>query len=119
MKVHIPTNVYRDEFKSFKTVNFIPKGRKIKVVISYETAEIRSDLDADKYLSIDFGMNNLCACISEDGCFLINGRPLKSINQIYKKKAANLRKEGLRLIKNIRIRGSTELNLNLCPSIES
>ena len=59
VKVHIPTNVYRDEFKSFKTVNFIPKGRKIKVVISYETAEIRSDLDADKYLSIDF-KQSLC-----------------------------------------------------------
>ena len=91
VKVHIPTNVYRDEFKSFKTVNFIPKGRKIKVVISYETAEIRSDLDADKYLSIDFGMNNLCACISEDGCFLINGRPLKSINQIYNKKSSEFK----------------------------
>ena len=91
VKVHIPTNVYKEEFKSFKTVNFIPEGRKIKVVISYETAEIRSDLDADKYLSIDLGINNLCACISEDGCFLVNGRPLKSINQIYNKKSSELK----------------------------
>ena len=83
---------------SFKTVNFIPKGRKIKVVISYETAEIRSDLDADKYLSIDFGMNNLCACISEDGCFLINGRPLKSINQIYNKKSSEFKERQARII---------------------
>ena len=29
--------------------------------------------------------------MSEDGCFLINGRPLKSINQIYNKKGSELK----------------------------
>lgn len=38
-------------------------------------------------------MNNLCTCISSDDCFIINGKPLKSINQFFNKKLGKLQSE--------------------------
>ena len=87
VKIHIPYNIfekYKDNLKNFKTINFIPKFNKIKVCISYETEELNSDLDQNQYLGIDLGLNNLCSCVSEFDCFIINGKPVKSIkNSIF------------------------------------
>ena len=90
-KIHIPDGVYKEELKGFKTINFYPRGRKIKVVISYETPELNEDLNQDDFLSIDLGMNNLCACVSKHDCFIINGRAIKSINQYYNKVVSYLK----------------------------
>ena len=57
----------------------------------YETKELNSDLNLDDYLSIDLGMNNLCSCVSSRDCFILNGKPLKSINQFYNKKLGKLK----------------------------
>ena len=80
-KIHIPNKVYNKELDNFKTISFIPFYNKVKVIIAYETNELNTDLNLDEYLSIDLGMNNLCTCISSDDCFILNGKPLKSINQ--------------------------------------
>lgn len=92
-KVHIPNEVYKEELKDFKTISFIPYYNKVKVIITYETEELNSDLDINEYLSIDLGMNNLCTCISSDDCFIINGKPLKSMNQFFSKKLGKLQSE--------------------------
>ena len=92
-KVYIPTEVYNEELKDFKTISFIPHYNKVKVIITYETEELNSGLDLNEYLSIDLGMNNLCTCISSDDCFIINGKPLKSINQFFNKKLCKLQSE--------------------------
>ena len=92
-KIHIPNKVYNKELDNFKTISFIPYYNKVKVIISYETKELNSDLNLDEYLSIDLGMNNLCTCISSDDCFVLNGKPLKSINQFYNKKLGKLQSE--------------------------
>lgn len=92
-KVYIPTKVYNEELKNFKTISFIPYYNKVKVIITYETEELNSDLDINEYLSIDLGMNNLCTCISSDDCFILNGKPLKSINQFFNKKLGKLQSE--------------------------
>lgn len=75
-KVHIPNEVYKDELNNFKTISFIPFYNKVKVIITYETKELNTDLNVDEYLSIDLGMNNLCSCVSKDDCFILNGKPL-------------------------------------------
>ena len=92
-KFHIPDEVYIEELNNFKTISFIPVYNKIKVVIVYETKELNSDLNLDDYLSIDLGMNNLCSCVSNRDCFILNGKPLKSINQFYNKKLSKLKSE--------------------------
>ena len=42
---------------------------------------------------IDLGMNNLCSCVSKDDCFILNGKPLKSINQYFNKELSKLKSE--------------------------
>ena len=92
-KVHIPNNIYKEELKNFKTINFIPKGKKVRVTISYEVETTNEDLNLNDYLSIDLGMNNLCSCVSKDDCFILNGKPLKSINQYFNKELSKLKSE--------------------------
>lgn len=92
-KVHIPDEVYNEELNNFKTISFIPFYNRIKVVITYETKELNTDLNLNDYLSIDLGMNNLCSCVSKDDCFILNGKPLKSINQYFNKELSKLRSE--------------------------
>ena len=92
-KVHIPNEVYKEELNNFKTISFIPFYNRIKVVITYETEELNTDLNINDYLSIDLGMNNLCSCVSKDDCFILNGKPLKSINQYFNKELSKLRSE--------------------------
>ena len=92
-KVHIPDEVYKEELNNFKTISFIPFYNRIKVVIVYETEELNTDLNLNDYLSIDLGMNNLCSCVSKDDCFILNGKPLKSINQYFNKELSKLRSE--------------------------
>ena len=38
-------------------------------------------------------MNNLCSCVSKDDCFILNGKPLKSINQYFNKELSKLKSE--------------------------
>lgn len=92
-KVHIPNEVYIEELNNFKTISFIPFYNRIKVVIVYETKELNTDLNLNDYLSIDLGMNNLCSCVSKDDCFILNGKPLKSINQYFNKELSKLKSE--------------------------
>ena len=94
-KVHIPDEVYKEELNNFKTISFIPFYNRIKVVITYETKELNTDLNLNDYLSIDLGMNNLCSCVSKDDCFILNGKPLKSINQYFNKELSKLKSERL------------------------
>ena len=56
---------------------------------------IRNKYDNNSCIGIDLGVNNLCAITSNDKPFsyVINGRPLKSINQYYNKKLAEYRSD--------------------------
>ena len=86
--IFIKTNVL---FKDLKQVRFIPKNGYYVVEILYE-AKAKSKLkDNKKYLSIDLGLNNLATCsTNKKGVknFIVNGKPLKSINQFYNKTKA-------------------------------
>jgi len=58
------------------------------------------DLNENNYLSIDLGINNLCACFSNVGpSFIMNGKPLKSYNQFYNKRKAVIQSE-LKIVNN-------------------
>jgi len=69
---------------------------KTKINIVYEDKEtIRNKFDSNSAIGIDIGVNNLCAITSNDKSFsyVINGRPLKSMNQFYNKKLAELKSQ--------------------------
>jgi putative transposase len=75
-------------------VQIVPlKSSKFKINIVYDYTEEKLKSNNDKYCAIDLGLNNLMTVTSnQEGNipFIINGRPLKSINQFYNKTKANL-----------------------------
>lgn len=84
----IKTNVKKDELKQ---VRIIPQATCYVVEVVYERRETDLGLDKGNFLSIDLGLNNLCACVSNVvNSFIINGRVMKSVNQWYNKKKAKL-----------------------------
>ena len=73
-------------------LRFVPKNGYIALEIVYNKKEKNLIYDNGNYLGIDLGLNNLASCVSNTGsCFIINGRPLKSINQYYNKRLAYLK----------------------------
>lgn len=73
-----------------------PKSWGFVVEVQYEVKEKKADVDRKKVCCIDLGLNNLCAITSDQyKPILVNGRPLKSINQWYNKKP-NVRRSAKR-----------------------
>lgn len=74
-----------------KQIRIIPKLNYFVLEVIYEAKEDKTKPDNNRYLSIDMGVNNLAACTSNViNSFIINGRPIKSINQYYNKKSSKL-----------------------------
>ena len=81
------------EGKKVKEIRIIPKSkaRFFEIQYSYEVAEEQRDLDDQKAIAIDFGIDNLTTCATSTGqTFIIDGRRLKSINQWYNKENSRL-----------------------------
>lgn len=75
-------------------VRVIPKGDHIVVEIVYKANECKAKEDNGIYAGIDIGLNNLATIGFNNGKgLIINGRPLKSINQYYNKKKSELSSE--------------------------
>ena len=87
IKLPIHTNL-----KNFQQIRLVPKVGFIQVEIIYNKEITDSSLDKTRAIGIDLGLNNLMAITSNIGNVsnLVNGRPLKSINQYYNKRKAYL-----------------------------
>ena len=87
IKLPIHTNL-----KNFQQIRLVPKVGFIQVEIIYNKKITDSSLDKTRAIGIDLGLNNLMAITSNIGNVsnLVNGRPLKSINQYYNKRKAYL-----------------------------
>ena len=78
--------------ENVQQVRIVPKGSHIVVEVLYKVEEKEILENNNRYVSIDLGVNNLCTMGSNVlKPILINGKPLKSINQYYNKKLANLK----------------------------
>jgi len=77
------------DFSSLKEVKVIPRTNCYLIEVVYQVKE-KTHCDNGKYASIDLGLNNLATVAFNDGSkpLIVNGRPLKSINQYYNKKKA-------------------------------
>ena len=81
------------EGKKVKYIRIIPinDARFFEIQYTYEAVETQRELDKQKALGIDFGLNNLMTCATSEGqTFIIDGRRLKAINQWYNKENARL-----------------------------
>ena len=74
-----------------KEVRVIPRNKSYKIEIIYEKNQQQLNLDKNRKIAIDFGVNNLMTITTNQkglSPILINGRILKSINQYYNKQVA-------------------------------
>ena len=89
------TNIqFKTKQKNIRQVRIVPKNNYIVLEVIYELSIKELLKDNKRYMSIDFGIDNLASCSSNvSKSFIINGKPVKSINQFYNKKKANLQSE--------------------------
>ncbi len=79
--------------KKIKEIRIIPKSnaRFFEIQYTYEVVEEQRELNNQKALAIDIGINNLATCVTNEGkSFIIDGKRLKSINQWYNKQNSKL-----------------------------
>ena len=78
-------------------VTFKPLSKqRFKVIVQYQpvTKEIKYLADNQRYMGIDPGLDNAFTCVINDHVspLIINGRGIKSVNQFYNKRNAELNK---------------------------
>ena len=79
--------------KIIKEIRIVPKynATKFEIHYIYEADYNNLQLNKSNALAIDFGVNNLCTCVTNTGkSFIIDGKRLKSINQGYYKELSRL-----------------------------
>lgn len=87
------SNVIKTKIKleALKEVRVLPRTNHYILEVVYKKEEKQLLPNNGKYAAIDLGLNNLATVSSNvEKPFIINGRPLKSINQRWNKHKANL-----------------------------
>lgn len=98
----IRTNI---KYENIRYIEIIPMGDHLKVNVAYR--QLKKELKYnDRVAAIDVGVNNLITLVSNVTIpYIINGKPVKSINQYYNKKRAHLQSllpEGIYTSKKIK-----------------
>lgn len=79
---------------NIKLVRFIPHSSYIVMEVVYEVKDKDLLYDNNRYAGIDLGINNLATVTSNiSQSYIVNGRPVKSINQYYNKVKSNLQSQ--------------------------
>lgn len=89
------TNIrIKTSVENVQQVRIVPKGNHLVVEVLYVVKEKELKDDNSRYCSIDLGVGNL-ATIGSNVLkpIIINGKPLKSVNQYYNKQLAKLKSE--------------------------
>ncbi|MBI5667388.1 MAG: IS200/IS605 family element transposase accessory protein TnpB [Chloroflexi bacterium] len=79
--------------KSFDQVRIVPRKTHYVVEVVYTASVQPAAVDPERIAAIDIGLDNLATVTSNQPDFcplLVNGRPLKAINQYYNKERARL-----------------------------
>lgn len=83
-----------------KQVRIIPKNNEFVVELIYEKKE-KEKIVSENYAGLDLGVNNLgVLSFNNSPGIIVNGKPIKSINQFYNKRKAHLQKASKRKITN-------------------
>ena len=92
--------------KKIKEISIIPlyNGKKFEIAYTYLDEKESPEAFGNGVMAIDLGINNLATCVTDKGnSFIIDGKRIKSMNQYYNKRMAELKKENqycLRLKEN-------------------
>ncbi len=86
----------KTKHKDINQVRIVPRKGFYVVEAVYEQEVKQAEVNPAYYAGIDIGMNNLVALTSNKpnfGSIIVNGRPVKSVNQFYNKRKAELQKK--------------------------
>ena len=91
--------IYREDYLSFQQVRFIPHKHRIVVEMVYSISIPISESDNGRYIGIDIGVSNLATISNNIGVvpLIINGKPVKSINQNYNKRISHYKEIAKRM----------------------
>jgi putative transposase len=85
----MPTNL---EYKSIREYRILPRNGQFYLELVYKLPTVQKEVDFDKALGIDSGLNNWLTCVSNVGTsFIVDGLRLKSLNQWYNKRVSVLK----------------------------
>ena len=88
------TNIFvKSKVPKVQFVRVVPRKGKITVEVGYkkELSEEKNLSQSRKFSAVDIGIDNLAAVtFSESNSFIVNGKPLKSINQHFNKTNSKL-----------------------------
>ena len=107
---------FHSDKKNIKHVRFVPSNNNIVMEVIYEVKELDLKEDNGRYCAIDLGLNNMATVTSNvSKPYIINGRPVKSINQYYNKKRAYLQsklkdQKTSRRIQRLTLRRNNKIN---------
>ena len=82
------------EGRQVKQIKIIPRhnARYFEIHYLYVVNEVEVKESITNILAIDFGVSNLCTCVTNDGkSFIMDGKKLKSYNQWYNKRVSILK----------------------------
>ena len=90
IRFEVPKQLEDKKIKEFRIVPSFD-ARFFEIQFIYEVEDAKSDLNRDKTLGIDLGLDNLATCVSTDGdSLIIDGRQIKSTNQNWNKRMARI-----------------------------
>ena len=93
-KTDILLRINISKLKNFSQIKIIPRLGYIILEFIYDIQKQNIKPNNGNYMSIDLGINNLATCTSNKiSSFIINGKPIKSINQYYNKTVAKYKSE--------------------------
>lgn len=91
LDILIPTKVTESNLVE---VRVLPRNNHHIVEVVYKVEDKENKIDNKRYASVDLGLNNLMTVSSNvTKPFIINGKPLKSINQYWNKELARLKSQ--------------------------
>jgi putative transposase len=82
--------------KTLDQVRIVPEGDHYVVEVVYQRAATPAPVDPSLFVAADLGVNVLAALTSNKSGFtprLVNGRPVKAVNQLYNKQRAGLQQQ--------------------------
>ncbi|MEA5471457.1 transposase, partial [Spirulina sp. 06S082] len=80
------------DFKKIRELRILPRNGCFYVEWVYQLEAKQIELDKDKVLGIDHGLDNWLTCVSNAGTsFIVDGKHLKSVNQWYNKQIATIK----------------------------
>lgn len=87
---------FKTNIKNFELINcvrVVPRNDQYVIEVIYTTPDTKPLVCNNRFVGIDLGVSNLMTVVSNDvdvTPIIINGKPLKSINQFYNKRLAQM-----------------------------